>query len=1047
MPREISTALGDKLATQYGTQPHNIIEVQWVKNGQRHVYGDKNIPASSVLGRILDLSGLDFVINVDSGSDSAELSVVLSDIDGALKEIIDTQDVHKRDVWVYQWFEGTDLADKCLIFQGVINSPVTWNEGDRTLKFVVVSKIEDAEIGFSIEEGQIPVPDPELIGVPWPLKFGTTYNVPALKLTSPCTGVLVTGVGISDFTLPFRINAAEDISCPLVFRGYTSEYAGNPSGGSLVLTPKYTPDEGCMLSRCETIFSLKLQLREQRKYEFEKITISNGENFPQGSLVTIEIDGARFTGTFNGRIFTIGARVHPEFDELGGTPTAAKVRALQRKRVTDAIESDCPQVRDGEGNIHDLNAAIQVAIDPIRQQVEAAAASLDFYNTVPTSSFFWARPGSKVSLVLDEPLVYVTNILPEEIHTVAAYRQFEAGRKLVAVPPQYYSVRVSDFGSYMVTEVVFDKALSLIDATWEDDLYITSTSSVGPNTVDIMEWLIEKYTDFDIDATSFAYVKNRLENYPSDFPLLERRNVLEVLREIAFQCRCAIYSRGNKFFLRYLSERPAAVSTIDESDVNANSFEIFHTDTEDIVTKLTAEWKRDYSKSEPNKIILRHNVQKYGTQEETINWYIYNELDYIHKSATFWLIRKSNTWRMLKCQTPINKLVLETFDGVDLTLADFSGSTIRGLISSAKTESNSLDIDFEIWTPCRAGTTTEYDFAWPADIPAEYIFPTEEDRDLGNIGSGDAPGFSVVAPAGHPISGDLGLPKGFSLDACSSQTPSILRGSQTLENNGDTCGNGNGDKSPSDSGDTKKEKDNGGGTAPDSDIVPADVNISDPTYSGFGGTAKNKEQEQDKRIADTERRAAGGQSEASEANKKAGGKGSGNNDDEEPKLPDPDDLPDNQCKHHLEVGIWKVLAVLPPGEESTPTSEEGASGSMVSSIPIRTERIYFKTWCETTQAGNALQQALASEYETVTVGQVVPFNPIRIRDTFCTEDMCSRQLPGGGGFAPLPTAYDKSVYEPSAEQEEGTGDWQDWYDLAVPFMDPSECAKADCPEA
>ena len=38
---------------------------------------------------------------------------------------------------------------------------------------------------------------------------------------------------------------------------------------------------------------------------------------------------------------------------------------------------------------------------------------------------------------------------------------------------------------------------------WSDELYITFQSSVGPNTVDILEYIIENYTDLTYDTASF----------------------------------------------------------------------------------------------------------------------------------------------------------------------------------------------------------------------------------------------------------------------------------------------------------------------------------------------------------------------------------------------------------------------------------------------------------------------------------------------------------------------------------------------------------------
>ena len=121
MARQITTTTHQD---QFGAEPINVIEVQWVEDGNRVTYADRDIPSENVFGKIVLLDKLDFIINVNEGSDSQEINIGLSDVDGDLKDIIDNHDIHKRDVWVYQWFEGDDFADKFLIFQGQINSPI-----------------------------------------------------------------------------------------------------------------------------------------------------------------------------------------------------------------------------------------------------------------------------------------------------------------------------------------------------------------------------------------------------------------------------------------------------------------------------------------------------------------------------------------------------------------------------------------------------------------------------------------------------------------------------------------------------------------------------------------------------------------------------------------------------------------------------------------------------------------------------------------------------------------------------------------------------------
>jgi hypothetical protein len=302
MPRIISSASLAKLATRLGTEPINIIEIEWVP-GTRSAYSDRDIDGG-ILGSIQEVSGLDDVVQVSGGSQSQQISITLDDTDGSIKGIMDTHDVHKVPCWVYQWFDGIATSEKFLIFKGVLNTPIVWNEGDRTFKFDVVSKIEDVEVGFSIEEGDFINPPEELIGKPWPLCFGTVTNVPALRCTTTRRGILASGTGIIDFTLIRRIQAAEQIICPQNFAGYQARSLGG-SFNSLEITAIYEIDQSCVKAKCEALEALNLQLSEQVAYQYSPVTIFGGSKFPQVVLLTLNINGGKFQGRFSGETFTI----------------------------------------------------------------------------------------------------------------------------------------------------------------------------------------------------------------------------------------------------------------------------------------------------------------------------------------------------------------------------------------------------------------------------------------------------------------------------------------------------------------------------------------------------------------------------------------------------------------------------------------------------------------------------------------------------------------------------------------------------------------------
>jgi hypothetical protein len=154
---------------------------------------------------------------------------------------------------VWQWFDGLSLDDKFLVFVGQINSPVEWNEANRTFSFAITNRLEDVEVGFSAEEGEFSNLDEQLVGSAWPLCFGTTINVPCLRAFPYLSGTLARGLGFKDFTLERRIRAAEDLVCPLQFTGWSGDLT---PGGHLNM--QFITDPECDESKCRITEELKL---------------------------------------------------------------------------------------------------------------------------------------------------------------------------------------------------------------------------------------------------------------------------------------------------------------------------------------------------------------------------------------------------------------------------------------------------------------------------------------------------------------------------------------------------------------------------------------------------------------------------------------------------------------------------------------------------------------------------------------------------------------------------------------------------------------------
>lgn len=805
MTRDITAAAQSALETDLGTEIITVIEIFWASTdgtatGPSSFYADREIESGRVKGAVVQMSEIDEIVQVTGGGQAASFNVELDDTDGALKTIFDANDIHKVPVRVWLYVNGTDFdVDKVPIFQGQINSPVVWSEGQRILSFSVVNRIEDVEVGFSAEEGEFTTLPEELIGRTWPLCFGTTINVPALKAIPAVSGKLAQGVGISDFTLPARIQLAEAITCPTQPIGFKCNSRAGAGTYTAECNIAFEEDQGCLQARCVEIERLKLTLEEQQAYEYSSLTIFGGEEFPQGRTITLNINGGLFTGKFNGtpanpvNVFTVTKRQHPDFDPATG--------GIIKETFQTEIESRCPG-EDFESQALDSDFA-DTAFGPVFSGVRSSRLSWEAYREADAANFFWAGGGSTVTLETAKEIVYIANIVPSTILRVAAWRTLNGNRFLLTVPDKYFTIRQVNYNGYQVMEVVFQRPLSSEDLDsgggWSDQIFITQVSTVGPNTVDIIEWLIDTYTDYAKDAASFAAVKTALEPYPMNFALLTRPNIISILQDLAQKARCALYQKLDTFYLKYLSEEPTPVATIEESDVIADdegfgSLEITLTETEDLVTKLTSRWRRDYSLDDDYTLILRHNVKKYGTHAREEDYFPYGHLQLVRKSATFWLIRWANTWKRVIVSVPLEFLKLEPFDAVTLDLPDVAPSPFVAVVEKATLNTDTKQIDLELWTPIRAGETTPYNFAWPAQIAEHAIFPTKEARNAGQAGSGTDPNFTTIAPPGHPLRvTDPGVVNGFSLGCNGEGVTSLEPG---------RCRQDHGDGQPSDIGDT-----------------------------------------------------------------------------------------------------------------------------------------------------------------------------------------------------------------------------------------------------
>jgi len=391
---------------------------------------------------------------------------------------------------------------------------------------------------------------------------------------------------------------------------------------------------------------------------------------------------------------------------------------------------------------------------------------LAYYRNTPTDTGGFFQAGSKIELVSELPdgYHYVASITPGIVQGVYAYRTFNGIKRLTPIPKRYWSIKTEATGGLDITYIVFPRAMSTLTyydnwkvvfsddllkryesgneypyisnvnwvIDWEDTIYVNFQSTIGPNVVDILIWIIEKYTPYKYDLTSFNYVKARVSGYPANFCLTERPVADELIQDISYQARCAVWIKNNVYYIKYLPDTAYTVGTLTESHIIAKSMKISASGTDELVTKYVATWQPDYIHPK-DTLVLKNNVAKYGIIEESHDFFIYNNLDLVLHTATFWLIRKSHIWKIVTCDVTLDMLTLETLDDVLLQLSKTTVSfgDVACQIESCQYNSDSNSISLTLWTGIRFGEMIPYIFARPANISKSAVFPLFRDIEIG----------------------------------------------------------------------------------------------------------------------------------------------------------------------------------------------------------------------------------------------------------------------------------------------------------------------------
>lgn len=558
-----------------------------------------------------------------------------------------------------------------------------------------------------------------------------------------------------------------------------------------------------IITEQETLIGdLSIELQE---FGLTSLKVLNGKKFPQGTNVDILINGLKIRGVFTNDTFAVGDLLptysdiefgtretdDPNIFWLDDSSIYLKHQFIFIKKQNEP--SRLAYVKDQNGNKCTLYQMLvkKIAENPIKyepillddtyQIYQTSAASLNAWFSLDDNnpnfislkkdrmetgtSFMYEddldidyeiKMGDEVFKASDYFDTYIVNCVPlshtasTSVNEVCAYRTINGEKRLVPIPKKYYRKRQNEILDQLkVTAIEMIRPLTDHKGeNWESDIYVSISGGVFGNSnydaIDLLIFFITKYSTLSYDSTSFTATRVHVANMIPNFLLDERRNVIDLIEEIAWQCKCVVWVQNDIVFIRSIAHQGADTVSLTESDILDR--EVTYTDDSDIVTVFEIVYKKWYLPNSERKIVLRNNVPIFGKRKREFNFFIFTDEVLIEHIATFWLLRYSNIWKKVKFTTPIHTIRLDVYDQVGITLTDgiikADNSEFHAMVESTVYNSERCEISYECWTPIRMQDGGQYLWAYTADQVQLYPYPFPG---IDNYPGGSSFGYNITS--------------------------------------------------------------------------------------------------------------------------------------------------------------------------------------------------------------------------------------------------------------------------------------------------------------
>lgn len=664
--RTLTANTQNKVDTKLGVNP-----VVVVKLGSRYYGTYEDTSPVFVSGRIKDVSAVKYSVKQNYSGAIGSVSLTFIDTDNLAKNTLDDGDFNRNiDCIVYYHFYGNNLSDLVPILRGYVAEPISWNEGDRTFTFDIVSSYQEKTCGYIFDpddfigDSIITSPDERARGSLWPIVFGKVNNSPLLKIQQAPRGYL-------DINVENTANTS-----------YMSMWESFPQGESIEVFM------GGVL--CDvTLDKNSMGLTTLNKPILEAATKSKTAAAAGYNKVQLRDEGQYLAGRFVTVTAPSGDTIINFCTSQYGTICTFAIDFMDRGRpldiTTDTLTAYGAPIQDTKN----LDLLIEIMGDTLDKR------RLRYFD----DGSFTILAGAYV--YLNVPTIYAAGY-----YQITGLQDvlIKDGDSWVAFPELGYNLRHITLPTGIAGSIIeFNEPLEPLG--FGDGAVATMESSKGNNSATAIETLFDEFTSYTTGST-FATVASEVAKYYANFTITEPMDVISLCEDIAWQSRCAIVIKAtNTVEIYYLSKEPSSVFEIDKSKVEANTMVFNYTDVYDVSANFIGVWRPSILHDEQMTTYKETDPTTDTTKK--FKFWIYNIEDCVAKSLEFWGKRLSTLWTYMTVKTFHRTLALELHDCVsfDLNDSELINDSVKGIVEQINYDfQDDGSITLDIWLPVEAGS-------------------------------------------------------------------------------------------------------------------------------------------------------------------------------------------------------------------------------------------------------------------------------------------------------------------------------------------------------